>query len=415
MSFRWLAMVVIAAPLSGKDSCLDCHSALDGNLQAPAIAYAKDIHARHGFTCADCHGGDREADDPEKAMSRRRGFSGAISRLAVPALCARCHSDAALMHRFKPQQRVDQLAQYRTSVHGKRLQAGDEAVANCVDCHGVHNIREVKDALSPVHPLRLPATCGRCHGDSRRMSKYKIPASQLEEYKSSVHWEAMTKRGDLSAPSCASCHGNHGATPPHVSSVAAVCGTCHVVFEELYRNSPHAPAFTAMGAGSCTVCHGNHAIRPPSDKMLAGTESTCSGCHEPGSSGASAAALMAASLGRLKTEIDRSEGILLKARTAGMEVSEAQIRQTEARENLVKARVSVHAFDPAAVRRPVEEGLTITRETWQAGEAALKERDFRRLGLGLSLITILITMAGLWMAIRTIEGRPAAVRRSTGS
>jgi len=42
----------------------------------------------------------------------------------------------------------------------------------------------------------------------------QIPTNQFAEYRTSVHWEAMSKRGDLSAPSCASCHGNHGAKPP---------------------------------------------------------------------------------------------------------------------------------------------------------------------------------------------------------
>ena len=151
------------------------------------------------------------------------------------------------MHKYKPQQRVDQLAQYQTSIHGKRLAAGDDAVATCVDCHSVHDIREVKDPLSPVHPLRLPETCARCHADAAHMAKYKIETNQFAEYRTSVHWEAVSKRGDLSAPTCASCHGNHGATPPQVSSVADVCGTCHVLFEELYNKSPHQPVFAGHG------------------------------------------------------------------------------------------------------------------------------------------------------------------------
>src|SRR5262249_24542386 len=187
-----------------------------------------------GLRCNDCHGGDPNSTEMEVSMNPARGFIGKPNRTKIPELCARCHSDAAMIHKFKPQQRVDQLAQYRTSVHGKRLAAGDDAVATCIDCHSVHDIRETKDRRAPVYPLRLPETCGRCHADAAYMAKYKIPTVQLADYKKSVHWRALAKDHDLSAPNCATCHGNHGATPPQVSSVAAVCGTCHIVFEDLF-------------------------------------------------------------------------------------------------------------------------------------------------------------------------------------
>ena len=168
---HYFFLLLLAVPATAKDSCLECHKALDGALQKPAVSFGKDIHAHSGFSCADCHGGDRNSDDMQESMSRARGFMGKVPRTAVPKLCARCHSDANLIHKFKPQQRVDQLAQYQTSVHGKRLAAGDADVANCVDCHSVHDIRDVKDPLSPVHPLRLPETCARCHADPKHMAK----------------------------------------------------------------------------------------------------------------------------------------------------------------------------------------------------------------------------------------------------
>jgi hypothetical protein len=371
----------------------------------PAEAYKNDVHSGHGFTCAACHGGDSSLDDPEQAMSPAKGFRRKIARTAVPELCARCHSDAALIHKFNPKQRVDQLAQYKTSVHGQRLTAGDTNVANCVDCHSVHDIRTVRDPQSPVHPLRLAETCSKCHSDASRMAKYKLPANQYADYQGSVHWEALAKRGDLSAPSCASCHGNHGATPPAVSSVAAVCGTCHVLLENLYKESPHQPVFEAMGKGGCVVCHGNHAVRHPTTELLAGERSVCSDCHDAESAGGKAATEFARMITNLDTELRRSGDILQHARRSGMEVSEALLRQGEGREALVKARVAVHAFRVDRVSSPVKEGLVIAAETRKAGEDALRERNNRRIGLGLSLITILVTMGGLWMAIRSVESR----------
>ena len=99
----------------------------------------------------------------------------------------------------------------------------------------------------------------------QKMAKYGIPTNQLAEYRTSVHWAALSKRGDLSAPNCASCHGNHGAKPPEVESVAAVCGNCHVLFAQLYEKSVHEPIFSgASGGGGCIVCHSNHGIHQPS-------------------------------------------------------------------------------------------------------------------------------------------------------
>jgi predicted CXXCH cytochrome family protein len=403
----WALLVLSAALAFGaKDSCTDCHSALGGPLQTPVAGMQNDIHKRFGFSCADCHGGNASADDPTVSMNRGGGFLGKPARTAIPKFCARCHADAALMHKYEPRQRVDQYAQYVTSIHGQRIASGDGGAAVCTDCHGVHGIRGVKDTLSPVHPLRLPETCARCHADPQHMAKYKIPTDQFADYRKSVHWEALEKRGDLSAPSCASCHGNHGATPPGVNSVSAVCGTCHVLMENLYTKSPHQAAFASMGVGGCTTCHSNHAVLKTSSAMLAGPDAVCSRCHEATSKGGIAAAQMGGSIVKLRAALERSEAILDQASKAGMEVSQAVIKEDDADETLVKARVAVHAFQPAAVEKPVKEGLKIAAETYQAGVGAMQERGRRRVGLGVSLVAILITMAGLWMAIRRLETRP---------
>src|SRR5208283_2883098 len=111
-------------------------------------------HLRNGFSCSFCRCGDRTTGDMDKAMSKAHGFVGKPKRTAIPALCAKCHSDANLMQKYKPQQRVDQFQEYKTSRHGKLLASGDEAVATCIDCHGAHGVREVKDAQSPVYPQR---------------------------------------------------------------------------------------------------------------------------------------------------------------------------------------------------------------------------------------------------------------------
>ena len=399
-----LILMLAGAPLAAKDSCLTCHSVLQGELQQPATAFGSSVHFQQGFTCADCHGGDPNSDDPSVAMSAAHGFIGVPPRTAIPKLCARCHSDPNFMRKFNPRERVDQYSEYLTSVHGQRLRTGDTAVATCVDCHSVHDIRPVKDPLAPVYPLRVPGTCAHCHADTAHMAKYSIPTNQYAEYMKSAHWEELSKSGDLSAPTCTTCHGNHGAKPPEISSIVAVCGTCHALEEQRFETSPHQAAFAAMNLGTCVVCHSNHAVLQTSDQMLSGSDAVCGQCHTADSGGGKAAAQMADLIRNLQDRLKQVDEILALAQTDGMEVSEAIARQTEARQNLVKARSEVHAFNVAAIAAPVKTGLAMAATDYRAGEDALHERDVRREGLAISLIGICITVLGLWLAIRRLGG-----------
>ena len=125
-----------------------------------------------------------------------------------------------------------------------------------------------------------------------------------------------------------------------------------------------------MNVGGCVVCHGNHQVQKPSTKMLAGPESVCSQCHERRFARRLAATEMGGLIRKLSAALERSDAILNQAARSGMEVSEATLRQGDARETLVKASVAVHAFQTDAVAKPVDEGLAIARQTHQAGEAA---------------------------------------------
>jgi len=326
----------------------------------------------------------------------------------VPEFCARCHSDIAYMHRFNPKMRADQLSQYATSVHGKRLRQGDTKVAACVDCHSVHDIRPASDTRSPVHPMNVATTCAHCHADAAYMKGYNIPIDQAEKYAKSVHAK-MVADGDLSAPTCSTCHGNHGATPPGVSSVANVCGTCHVVFQDLFEKSPHKAAFARMGLPGCVQCHSNHEIvEPTSDWVGTGPNSICTGCHAAGDKGFAASQKMAGDLARLRTFLGRAEEILTTAEHSGMEVSTPKVELTKAHESLIKARVNVHAFDPGEVQKFTDQGVEISQKGYQAGVLALEERDVRRKGLGVSLIFIVLAISGLYLKIRQIESRPSS-------
>lgn len=265
-----------AAARPDTSACIVCHRGLeDPEYSQPAAAWSGDIHAVAGLGCESCHGGDPKRTsitDPdeaaERAMDPAKGFKSSPERKEIPLFCARCHSDAVFMKRYNPQMRVDQYAEYRTSVHGQLNAKGDEKPATCVDCHGVHGIRAVNNPNSPVFATNVPKTCAKCHADSTFMAPYKIPTRQYADYSRSVHAAALLERNDLSAPACNDCHGNHGAAPPEVKSVIHVCGNCHAREAGLYQGSFKAALFDRLKVPECIVCHSNHRIRHPTPELF---------------------------------------------------------------------------------------------------------------------------------------------------
>jgi len=248
------------------NSCIDCHSKLaDERLAKPTQLFDHDIHREKGLTCTDCHGGDSTKADKAEAKSAMMGYTGKPTPQQIPAFCGKCHSDANLMKRFDPALRVDQVQEYFTSVHGQRLKGGDTNVATCVSCHGVHGIRPPEDPTSPVFAADVAETCSQCHSSGDKMQQYGIPTDQYAKYKSSVHANALYNKHDMSAPTCNDCHGNHGAVPPGLDTIANVCGTCHARQKDLFEKGPHKAAFEQQKIGACIRCHTNHAIQPPSD------------------------------------------------------------------------------------------------------------------------------------------------------
>jgi hypothetical protein len=395
------------APPPAVNGCVECHTVLDDpRITPPAKLFADDVHAKAGFTCVFCHGGDARQESQEDAHDPRKGFIGKPKPQQIPEICGKCHSDPALMKQYDPSQRVDQLSEYRTSGHGKALARGDTTVAHCASCHGAHGIQPVKDSRSPVSPTKVAQTCNHCHGNAALMAAHKLPSDAWEKWSHSVHYRARVEKGDLSAPTCNSCHGNHGAAPPQVGSVANVCGTCHVTFADQFKLSPHWEAFKELGLPGCVACHENHEIVKPSEDFLAdGDQSKCASCHEAGSPGAAAAVAMRADLVGLDGEIRRARALADRAAEAGMEVSRVRFGLVAATNALTKARSEVHLFRPSAVHAAVSEGLKVAREAAAGGEARLKERDFRRRGLFVSLGLIALSIVALVVKIRESSRR----------
>jgi predicted CXXCH cytochrome family protein len=403
-------LAVAQSPAAPTEGCPACHLEVgDERLAKPVKAYVDDIHRAKGFGCVACHGGDGKEAGME-AMDPAKGYIGVPGRAQVAQVCGRCHSDPRFMKQYNPALRVDQVAEYATSVHGRKLrEANDPKVATCVSCHPAHSIRPPSDPASTVHPLRVARTCGQCHADATYMAGRKVPTDQLHRYTESVHWKAMSAKGDLSAPTCNDCHGNHGAAPPGVSWVGNVCGQCHTVMGELFAKSVHAKAFASLGAPGCATCHDNHAIKPAGVEMV-GLDKTavCAGCHAGDDRGGKAALGMRQTLDALRADHARAAQVLERAEQAGMEVSQARFDLAGANEALVKARVAVHAASLPAVTKETEAGLAITAKAYARGLRALDELRFRRQGLAVSLVIIVMLIAALVLKIRQLDRRRAA-------
>lgn len=416
-SFR--LFMVLAGPLilstaafsqNQRNNCIECHRSLDDEeLSAPARAMADDVHARAGITCADCHGGDPTLEivdgdyDPAKAPST--GFVGAPSVRDIPTFCGKCHADAAYMQRFNPNLAVDQLAQYWTSVHGRKLKEGATDVAECVSCHGSHGMLAPKDPRAPVYPTKVADTCGHCHADKDHMAPYELPTDQVAQYRESVHGQALYQGGDLSAPTCNTCHGNHGAVPPGLSSISLVCGNCHAIQKELFGKSPHQSAFVDLGEAECETCHSNHDVKPATDALLGVKEGAiCGECHFEDENAYDVAKTLRSDIDDLKASIAEAKTIVDGASFAGMEVSEAELTLIDANQALVKARNTVHAVSVDDMREQTDSGRTLAEKARQEGLAALAELGFRRRGLAVAVFFIVLVVIGLYLKVRQLEG-----------
>jgi predicted CXXCH cytochrome family protein len=268
-------------------ACRSCHEAEVAQFERSAHGKALAAGQKEAPRCATCH---------EMAIVGGSKPTAAV-KVEQEKLCLSCHlDDPVVRERVGPQ--AGFIAAYDQSVHGSALHAGKAEAANCVDCHGSHEMAKGLDPDSRASKAHIPATCGRCHED---ISKH---------YDVSVHAEALA-RGSADSPVCTDCHGEHTilktsdprspVAPTNVSE--QVCSPCHssVRLSDKYgirsdrfrtfTDSFHGLAIRggSVAAANCASCHGSHKILPSSDPRSsihpANLAATCGACHK----GASAA------------------------------------------------------------------------------------------------------------------------------
>ena len=396
-------MLLFSAPLLAESQCIVCHSQLGGKHTKIVEGFGNDIHVARGLSCHSCHGGDPDIEDYMGAKSIETGFVRAPSPKQTPAFCGKCHSDPAYMKKYNPSLPVDQVEKYYISKHGQRLMKGDKKVATCASCHNIHNIRPAKDPLSTVYPKNIPDTCGKCHSIADYMASYKIPTDQVEKYSKSVHGKALLEKGNISAPVCNDCHGNHGAIPPGVDNVALVCGLCHTHNMELFLGSPMAAKWKENQYHACATCHNHHDITHPTSKMLGAEEGVCRKCHEPSHKGHAAGIVMKKGLEDLENSLEDTKDAIQEAKEKGMDVTASEDYLQEARRFFYKARTEIHSFQAKKVNGLVGKGLEISKRARKVALKAARELQRRKIGLGVTSLLITFLIFAIYLKIRDIE------------
>ena len=129
-----------------------------------------------------------------------------------PSLCADCH----FANSGKPN--PTHLQEWDSSAH-------ERASVGCEACHG-GNPNTVESFLahqsivrgrgpeSPVHPSRVPRTCGTCHSG---------PYTQFQQSRHA----GLLEHGDDDGPTCTTCHGSVAAYLLSPKALESECNSCH--------------------------------------------------------------------------------------------------------------------------------------------------------------------------------------------
>ncbi len=162
-------------------TCGECHGEIAKAFAASVHGQAAARGMREAPVCTDCHGEHRilAPNDPGSPV-----FATNIPRMT----CGRCHGDVRVSQKYGMPS--DVVASFEDSYHGLAGKAGNQTVANCASCHGVHNILPSSDPRSMVSKANLAKTCGHCHpGAGTRFAIGPVHVVSTSEASSpAVYW-----------------------------------------------------------------------------------------------------------------------------------------------------------------------------------------------------------------------------------
>jgi predicted CXXCH cytochrome family protein len=237
-----------------------------------------------------------------------------------------------------------------------------------------------------------------------------LPTDQLERFEGSVHGRALLERGDLGAPACNDCHGNHAAMPPDIASVSQVCRSCHAGNGELFDGSKHKQTFEENGWPECAKCHGNHGVAKTDDSMLSeASNPLCYECHREYAADKpecpETAEYFYASITTLADAARSLGGSVHTLAEKGLDVDPLSATVEELSDHLRQARSRIHSFEKSEFDDVATLGVEAIEKGRRLIEAAEAEYRFRRNGLIVSLVFMVCLAVGIYLKIREIESR----------
>lgn len=265
------------------ESCGKCHSSAREHFAASAHGRAFAAKEQNAPDCLTCH-----REPIVRAPSAKLTLA---QKLAQTKQCESCHVGKANVagHALRGTKFVTSFEQ---SVHGAALQQGNASAANCVDCHGAHEMNRGMAANARLTKLHVAETCAQCHDKTAK------------EFSESVHAAAL-QNGNVDSAACTDCHGEHDirakkdpTSPVHASNVAQqVCANCHASLKltkkygiasntfQTFADSYHGLAVRggSVEVVNCASCHSSHAIKSQADPTSTISKEnlvkTCGQCH----------------------------------------------------------------------------------------------------------------------------------------
>jgi len=140
--FVSLLLALVTSP-AWADKCHNCHKSRDfkvtnKKLYDYNLDFEISVHGIAELECTDCHGGDANTDNYEKA---HKGVLDPVRYDKVPETCGACHEE--------------QHDAFITSDHYKLLEK-DGSAPSCVTCHGSMD-------MDFIFASRVKSTCQFCH------------------------------------------------------------------------------------------------------------------------------------------------------------------------------------------------------------------------------------------------------------
>ncbi len=405
-------------PTHVAETCSHCHAdpahmagyKLPNGQALPVDQYAKwqrSVHAASMFekedlsapTCNDCHGNHGAVPPGVESV----GF-----------VCGQCHGREAALFAASPKHAGFQRHnEYLAQVEGAGCVGCHEApepqatmtsvrgFTECATCHGNHAIIRPTVGLSGP----LPETpCAFCHegaaaaGDDdpepgKAQARYVeardmlLAEAKAQNLDGDARFDWLVRQARILSPHTVTGSGADGAAPEMRPEFARLFQKFRIGETSFTYTDPTTGREVRESVIRCTMCHG---------------ESPASGADPAGYDAAKGAL---AAMQDLTGRTAKAERVFLAARRGGVEVKDTLIDLDKAVDSQIELEVLMHTFSTAsdgAFAMKHAEGIQHADAALASGRAALRELGQRRLGLGVALIFVALTLVALAFKIRDL-------------